>query len=42
MVRGTIGGAVFGPAGPFAARKTYGVTEPCKIKIGVRMRLALK
>ena len=28
MVRGTIGGAVFGPAGPLAARTTYGVTEP--------------
>ena len=27
MVRGTIGGAVFGPAGPFAARTTYGVTD---------------
>ena len=26
MVRGTIGGAVFGPAGPLAARTTYGVT----------------
>ena len=23
---GTIGGAVFGPAGPLAARTTYGVT----------------
>ena len=27
MVRGTIGGAVFGPAGPLAARTTYGVTD---------------
>ena len=26
MVRGTIGGAVFGPAGPLAARTTYSVT----------------
>ena len=26
MIRGTIGGAVFGPAGPLAARTTYGVT----------------
>ena len=26
MVRGTIVGAVFGPAGPLAARTTYGVT----------------
>ena len=26
MVRGTIGGAVFGPAGPLAAWTTYGVT----------------
>ena len=24
--RGTIGGTVFGPAGPLAARTTYGVT----------------
>ena len=24
---GTIGGAVFGPAGPLAARTTYGVTS---------------
>ena len=24
---GTIGGAMFGPAGPLAARTTYGVTE---------------
>ena len=28
MVRGTIGGAVFGSAGPHAARTTYGVTDP--------------
>ena len=26
MVRGTIGGAVFGPPGPLSARTTYGVT----------------
>ena len=26
MVRGTIGGAVFGPTGQLAARTTYGVT----------------
>ena len=26
--RGTIGGAVFGPAGLLAARTTYGVTDP--------------
>ena len=25
---GNIGGAVFGPAGPLAARTTYGVTDP--------------
>ena len=27
MVRGTIGGAVFGPGGPLAARTIYGVTD---------------
>ena len=27
MVRGTIGGAVFGPTGPLAAQTTYGVTN---------------
>ena len=27
MVRGTIGGTVFGPAGPLVARTTYGVTS---------------
>ena len=27
----TIGGAVFGPAGPFVARTTYGVTESCQV-----------
>ena len=26
MARGTIGGAVFGPAGPLAAQTTFGVT----------------
>ena len=32
MVRGTIGGVVFGPAGQLAARTTYGVTvHVCKI-----------
>ena len=29
MVRGTIGGAVFGPAGLLAVRTTYGVTGHC-------------
>ena len=28
MVRGTIGGSVFGPAGPLAARTTCGMTGP--------------
>ena len=28
MVRGTIGGPVFGPARPLAVRTTYGMTDP--------------
>ena len=28
MVRGTIGGTVFGPAGPLATWTTYSVTPP--------------
>ena len=27
MVRGTIGGTVFGPGGPLAVQTTYGMTE---------------
>ena len=31
MIRGTIGGAVFGLAGPLAVWTTYGVTGPCHV-----------
>ena len=31
VVRGTIGGAVFGSAGQLAARTTYGVTVPTSV-----------
>ena len=32
MVRVAIGGAVFGPAGPLAARTTYGVTVLARVE----------
>ena len=42
MVRGTIGDAVFGPAGPLAARTTYGVTGHIKMRFSRMIHHSIK